>query len=76
MSGLYLKAMYVSITPGTLISLITVSLATLTSLTLTDSINACDFKTMGDTLPLLTTIDLSCESYIDIGATDNTYISK
>ena len=57
-------------TPGTLASVASSYLATVTNLTVTGSIDARDFVTMRDKMTSLTTIDLSSvviNSYIDAG---------
>ena len=64
-------------TPGTLYSLLTSDqLKTINNLTITGLIDARDFKTMRDSMPLLTGLDLSAVSVQPYTGTDGTFSSS
>jgi len=60
------------VTPGGLYALLGESIATTTSLALTGSIDARDFKTMRDDMPLLATVDLSNVTIVYYSGTEGT----
>lgn len=64
----------VNVTPAALYSLLTdTEKNSITNLTLTGTINACDFKTMRDCMPALVVLDASQVSIAAYTGTDGTY---
>ena len=62
----------VEVTPGILKQILAGQLATITNLTLTGTIDARDFKTMRDEMPLLSSLDLSGVSIVAYSGEDGT----
>ena len=62
----------VEVTAGKLKTVLAGQLSTITNLTLTGTIDARDFKTMRDEMPLLTTIDLSGATVVEYTGTEGT----
>jgi hypothetical protein len=66
-----------NVTAGGLTSVLTATeLSTVTNLTLTGTIDASDFKTMRDKMPLLAVVDLSGVKIVEYTGTEGTYITN